>query len=430
MQVFDVTRPGARWAAVVALAVGLAGVAACGGDDDDGTAAPDGGATAGGEGATPGDDVLGPIDEASGEPVRIGLVSDGSSDAADQSIELDAADAAVQYVNERRGGLGGRPIELVTCETQLDPAKATDCANQMVEQDVTAVLVGSSGVLEDIWRPVHEAGLPTLFFAASGDTVLSDDRSTFVLTNPQGGLIQVPIDLAAADGADRVTGIVIDVPPAIEGLESARPRFEEAGLDLELVTIPPGTADMTAQLTDVVGGDPGVVLVLGNDTFCISAFQALQALGFDGTVTAVSQCVTDATRDALPAGSLEGIVVGAPVPVGVDDETTELYRAVADTYGDGIDPTRIAGVGAFVAVAGLAAGVEGLEGEVTPESIIAALRSMPETELPGAGGLQFRCDGEAMPNYPAVCTPGSLTTTLDADGQPTTYELAAPATEG
>ena len=370
------------------------------------------------------------MDEASGEPIRVGMVSDGRSDAVDQTIELDVADAAAAYVNERRGGIGGRPLELVTCETQLDPAKATDCANQMVEQGVVAVLLGSSGVLEDVWRPLHEAGLPTVFFAAAGDAVLGDDQSTFVLTNPQGSLLQVPIDLAESDGADKVTAVVIDVPPATEGLETNAPRFEEAGLDLELVPIPPGTADMTAQLSDVVGGDPGVVLVLGNDTFCISAFQALQALGFDGTVTAVTQCVTDATRDALPEGSLEGIVVGAPVPVGVDDESTELYRAVADTYGDGIDTSRIAGVGAFVVVAGFAAGLEGLEGGVTPESIIAALRSMPETELPGAGGLQFRCDGEVMADNPAVCTAGSLTTTLDADGQPTTYQTADAAPSG
>jgi branched-chain amino acid transport system substrate-binding protein len=399
---------------VLVLAVALAGVAACGGDDDGGEAQ--------GAGEAAGDDVLGPVDEAEGEPIPIGLISDGRSPSVDQSIEFDVADATVAYLNERRAGIAGRPIELATCETQLDPGRATDCANQMVEQGVVAVLVGSSGVLEDAWRPLHEAGVPTVFFAASGASVLGDDRSTFVLTNPQGGLIRVPIDLAERNDAGRVTAIVIDVPPAVEGLESNAAAFEDAGLDLELVRIPPGTADMTSQLSDVVDGDPGAVLVLGNDSFCISAFQALQALAFDGPITAVTQCITDATRDALPAGSLEGIEVGAPVPVGVEDGTTELYRAVAAEYGDDIDTTRIAGVGTFVAAAGFATAVEGITGDVTPESVIAAMRAMPESDLPGAGGLRFRCDGEAVPGSPAVCTPGSLTTTLDADGQPTAYD--------
>ena len=92
--------------------------------------------------------------------------------------------------------------------------------------------------------------------------------------------------------------------------------------------------------------------------------------------------------------------MGSPVPVGVEDGTTELYRAVADEYGEDIDTSRIAGVGAFVVVAGFATAVEGIAGDVTPESVVAAMRSMPEAELPGAGGLRFRCDGEAVPGSP------------------------------
>lgn len=422
MQSEDGARPRARRAMAMVLAWALVGASACGDSTDDGD---DGGAGGSGDGSeAPEAGVLGPVDRAEGEPVKIGFVSDGQTPSIDQSIEFDVAEAAAEYVNEHRGGVAGRPVELVTCETKLDPGLATDCANQMVEEDVAAVLIGSSAVLEDIWRPVHDAGVPTVFFAASGPEVTGDEASSFVLTNPQGGLVRVPIDLAVGDGADRVTAIVIDVPAAVAGLEAATPVFEEAGLELELVRVPIGTADMTAPLRDVVGGDPGAVLVLGNDSFCISAFQALATLGFDGPLTAVTQCITEATRTALPEGALEGIVVGAPVPVGVEDGSTELYRAVADAFGDGIDTTRIAGVGAFVVVAGFAAAVEDLDGDVTPESVIEAMRSMPEKELPGAGGLTFRCDGEAMPGSPAVCTPGSLTTTLDADGQPTTYEPA------
>jgi branched-chain amino acid transport system substrate-binding protein len=44
---------------------------------------------------------------------------------------------------------------------------------------------------------------------------------------------------------------------------------------------------------------------------------------------------------------------------------------------------------------------------------------MPETDLPGGGGLRFRCNGQAFPATPAVCTRGTLRTSLDAEGQPT-----------
>ena len=49
--------------------------------------------------------------------------------------------------------------------------------------------------------------------------------------------------------------------------------------------------------------------------------------------------------------------------------------------------------------------------------------SQREMELPGSGGLRFRCNGEAIEFAPAVCTRGTLLTTLDASGAPTTYEV-------
>jgi branched-chain amino acid transport system substrate-binding protein len=103
--------------AVVVLGALL--LAACGGDDDDG----------GGEGAdeatdtTAGsEDLLGPEDQASGEPVRIGMVSDGTTQAFDNTDELRAAQATAEYWNTHKAGVGGRPVEVVTCETGADPA--------------------------------------------------------------------------------------------------------------------------------------------------------------------------------------------------------------------------------------------------------------------------------------------------------------------
>jgi branched-chain amino acid transport system substrate-binding protein len=355
--------------------------------------------------------------------VRIGFISDGQNESTDQSLDFDVADVTVEWLNTHRGGIDGRPIELVSCESKLDPAVATDCANRMVEEGVPAVVVSTTGVVEHVWEPIHAAGIPTMWFAAQGDAVLSDTESTFAVSDPGAGTVGVPIGAAEANGEDKVTAVVIDVPPALETFEGAgAAAFEDAGLELELVKIPPGTPDMTPQLTPVANGDPGVVHVLGNDSFCIAAFQAMQAAAFDGPVTAITQCITDATRDALPGEALEGITVGATSPVDADDETDELYRTVMETFGEDIDTSRATGHGTFTVLAGFDAALEGLSGEITPESVISAIKAMPETELPDSAGLTFQCDGEQKPDQPAVCVNGSLVTTLDADGNPTGYE--------
>jgi branched-chain amino acid transport system substrate-binding protein len=67
---------------------------------------------------------LGPEDVATGDPVRFGMFSDGATAVFDHTDGLRAAEAVAEYWNEHRGGVGGRPVEVVTCETGSDPAGA------------------------------------------------------------------------------------------------------------------------------------------------------------------------------------------------------------------------------------------------------------------------------------------------------------------
>jgi branched-chain amino acid transport system substrate-binding protein len=118
-----------RALAVAALIVLVLAIGACGGDDDDASSDDAEDAPSGDDAAT----LLGPEDAASGEPVKLGLVSDGATQAFDNTDELRAGQATVEYLNAHKKGVAGHPIELVTCETGGDPSGASDCANQMVE---------------------------------------------------------------------------------------------------------------------------------------------------------------------------------------------------------------------------------------------------------------------------------------------------------
>jgi branched-chain amino acid transport system substrate-binding protein len=396
--------------------------AACGGDDDDGSsgdgdAAVDSEAQAG---------LLGPENPSTGEPVRIGMVSDGATAAFDTTDELRVAEATVEYWNTHRGGVAGRPLELVTCETGGDPAGGTDCGNQMVEQGVVAVVFSNSAVGESAWEPLHAAGVPTMFFQATGERLEGDAASTFLLVNPLPTLFGLPVSLAESSGADKVAFVVIDVPLAINAFESNGPQIlENAGLEYDIVRVPPGTPDMSAQMRQIVDDGAGVVHVLGNDTFCIAAFQGLATAGYEGELAAVSQCMTDATREAIPGDQLEGMSVLSSVTLGAEDDPSyQLYRAVTDTYGDDINDTeRFETMGAYTVTAALAGSLQGVTGEITAASATQAIKAMPEQDLPGGGGMTFQCGGSALASLPAVCTNQWLRATLGADGQPANYEV-------
>jgi branched-chain amino acid transport system substrate-binding protein len=419
------THAGLSWSAgrlrrrVLAAAVTVLLLPAACGDDSGGTASGGGGGDS--ETTT---DLLGPADPASGDPVRIGLVSDGQTQAFDATGEIDAAQATVDYWNAHQGGIGGRPIELVVCETGADPAGGTDCGNQMIEQDVAAVVVGQSTVPDAIWEPLHQEAVPTMFFQTNGESILTDPTSSFVLSNPLTTAFGLPISVAEDEGVDKVAFVVLDVPVAVSLFESLAPDImDNADLDYEIVKIPPGSADVTSQMSDLVENGAGVVQIVGYDAFCIAAVQGLRAGEYTGKFTAVSQCVTDATRDALTPEELERMYVTSGVALGAtDDPSYQRYEAVMDAFGDEIDVNDNVPMVGYTVTAALASSLDGITGEVTPSSIADAIKAMPLQELPGGGGITFRCGGSVMATNPAVCSNEWLRSALDADGQPVGYQ--------
>jgi branched-chain amino acid transport system substrate-binding protein len=413
-----------RRRSLAVLSVLALGVAACGGDDDDGgdDASTDDTEATGGDN----EDLLGPEEVAEGDPIKIGMVGDGVTEAFDNTDELLAAEAAGEYWNQHQGGVAGQPVDVVTCETGGDPAKGTDCGNRMVEEGVVAVALSQSGVADSVYEPVHAAGIPAFFLQTSAEALLEDTETSFTMFNPLGTLFGLPFSLAQDEGTEQITFVNIDVPQALTLFESgqADAMAENAGLEIELVKIAPGTADMTSQMQEVASSGSGVVYIVGNDAFCISAIQGLNAVGYDGTTSGVVQCITDATREALPGGELEGFAIGATTAAGDDDnEAYERYVAVMDEYGDVTDVENALGMGGYATMASLLTALEGLEGEVTPESVAEALRTMDEADYPGSDGITFQCGGSAYEVQPAVCTNQALSATLDADGNPSAYEV-------
>ncbi len=92
------------WAVIAAGALVVA-LGACG---DDSSGAPDR-ETNETVGAGTAADLLGPEDPASGEPVKIGQLTEGTSATVDASDEVPAGQATVEYLNAHRGASADAP---------------------------------------------------------------------------------------------------------------------------------------------------------------------------------------------------------------------------------------------------------------------------------------------------------------------------------
>ena len=394
-----------RAVGAVILAASLL-AAGCGGSDSDSSSETTTSAVDSGS-------VLGKKDPAKGEPVKVGTVYDGQTPAFDNTDQLRVAEAMVDYLNDYRGGIGGRPIQLVSCETGGDQAKSVDCANELISEDVVLTVLPAIATTATVWKSLNAAGVPTWIYSATDADVQKDEESTFLTGSPKGTLIDLPGKMAKDNDLKKVVAVVIDVPAATQIYKDTK---SSDGVEFELVAIPPGQADMTPQMTRIANEGDVAVQIVGSDTFAISAMKGLQAASFDGPIACIG-CDTEAARKAL-GDSLEGVLVAVQGRTNPGDEDAELWHAIASTYAKDIEnPDEMIPVSAYTVWAAARDSLEGLTGDVTQASVLEAIHSMPSTHLRMFLGAQFRCNGKAAPTSPASCANAVVYSTLDGDGQ-------------
>jgi branched-chain amino acid transport system substrate-binding protein len=366
--------------------------------------------------------LLGPKDPASGTPVKVGFVYDGRTVSLDSTYQLKSAEAIVKYLNEHQKGLGGHPIDLVVCESGLnDTAKATDCANELVQDGVALTLLAESSAAPTVQRILTQNGIPVVISSIANRELLTEPNSTFVLSDAFAAQHALPIAIAKQNKLKKVTTVVIDVPPATELYtgDIGTQAFKKAKIDLELVRIPAAQADMTPQMAQIAAGDPTAVHIVGGENFCISALNGLKAAGFKGPISVLNICATDATRQAVGADYLKGASIASNTPFNdTKDPGYKKFKAILDNYNAGVAEDEInSSLSTYLVWMGMRQAADGLTGAVDAKTITAAIKGMQNETLP-IGGLTYRCNGKAQPTLPAMCTLGTLQTKLDINGKP------------
>ncbi|MFW0786970.1 ABC transporter substrate-binding protein [Gordonia sp. CPCC 206044] len=352
---------------------------------------------------------------ASGTPIKIGLINNEGGQAISEPDNRMAAEAAATYANEQLGGIGGHPVELVVCKNGEEPASARDCANRMVESKVSAVVVTTTGQGDVMVPIVTGAGIP--YVSASGQSMQElTGNDVFLWTGGFPSSLQAMATHAKSENMKHVTAFTIDVPAAVNGLKAIGvPAFKANGIDLKVVTIPPGTPDATPQVSAGLADSPEGVVVVGEGTLCTAALKSLGTLGFSGEKMGIQACATPDVVDAV-GSSIDGTKIFTAAQTTGDNPEATLYRSVIAKYAPDTDISGYAYVG-YQGVLGLVRATTSLEGaDTSPSAVTAAIRSARDVTLPAGDGLTFTCDGSANPMMKAVCGKGSVVATLK-DGQ-------------
>jgi len=212
-------------------------------------------------------------------PVRIGLLNQENDPVGSfPEIRL-GIEGAVAYINTELGGIGGHPIELVTCLQNSIP-KAQECAQDLATSDLVSVINGVN-----IWTFAFD------FYGTMGETPVIGGLPLFAADYNQpnaryfnGGSVQVYSAAArfvAEDlGAKKVAVLVNQNPAATAALDSGlAPIFESYGIEYESIDVPIPLTDAIPPVSQAEASDADIVMLLAAGNECVPVIRAANQLG-------------------------------------------------------------------------------------------------------------------------------------------------------
>ncbi|MGB6124054.1 MAG: ABC transporter substrate-binding protein [Gordonia sp. (in: high G+C Gram-positive bacteria)] len=359
-----------------------------------------------------------PDNPAKGSAIKIGFITPEGGAISLPEVRQ-AAEAATTYLNDNGDGIGGHKVDLVVCKEHEEAASATACANQMVEDKVTAV-VSPFGSMGSLMIPIITgAGIPFIGQAPVSQPEMTSPN-TYMLS---GGVISVlggQAEQAVKDGVKKFAIIVGDTGDAASQIGAmAKMQFAPRGIDVRVITIPASIADPTPNLTAALKDKPDAVTIMGDTRQCTTAIKALQTVAPDIKKYMISTCIDKPVTDAVGADAVAGSKAFTTVNLtDQTDESVKLYRSIMAKYAPEVDPNGIAYLGyqTLMSLAGVGGSLPQTDAP-TSKDITTALTTAKNVPVPAAPGLTFTCNGKAAPMFPTVCNKELLVSTVSPDLQ-------------
>ncbi|XPP27256.1 MAG: ABC transporter substrate-binding protein [Leucobacter sp.] len=322
-----------------------------------------------------------------GEPIRIGAVSSLTGPAPFPDVP-GAAQAVFDRVNAE-GGIGGRMIEYLSEDDGADPAKAAQAARRLVEEDGVVALVGSASLVECSANAALYAQRDVVSVMGTGIEPSCFESSNIVPVN--NGTIQGYASLLyfASDelGAERICPVILKSPGLTEPYLELIERWQE-------------DTGITAALVDTsvtLGDDPTPAILAVRDAGCdavifnptepeaVSFMRVVQQQGLLDSADwlVLANVYTESAFDALQQQGTLGLYANSEfLPFLSDEPALDGWRtalAGADV------PLTSLSQGGYVSAEILVEVLRGIEGEITRESVTAALRGAGEIAHPLMG---------------------------------------------
>jgi branched-chain amino acid transport system substrate-binding protein len=385
--------------------------------------------------------------KATGDPVVIGVQNaEGDPNGSFPEYSL-AVQAAADYINNELGGIGGnpskgvagRPIKIELCKMAITPADSQRCANELVGKKPYTI-ISTINFFGNQFPIYAQAGVSSV--VGTPITVADfTDTSTFAIGAGGGclgvhtGLIWAATQPAPFLGKKKIAVPWADTPPGVvcyydleqKPLQVLKGEVKGSGKlagtmpDIQYmkdgVPIKPATPDITAQVTQVLGFNPDVILFSAQGADCWNLVDGLGKQGWtpDKIPMILSGSCIDFEKMKAAGDLAKGVYfvgsAGAALanPSTIEDlvwrfEATQ-YQAKTAKYGmKAADITKGFATQGFAAMmtvweqSAIASG--GDPAKLDPAAFKAQMKATKDNHI--FGSVPFGCSDAAAP-YVAVC---------------------------
>jgi branched-chain amino acid transport system substrate-binding protein len=335
------------------------------------------------------------------EPIKIGMINQENTAAGSFPELRFAAEAAINFINAELGGVDGRPLELYPCITTFSVESSQSCAQELVLEEVVALVGGIDVLVQGALPVLEQNGLPIVGGIPAG---LAEQRSpsSFAFSGGTAGGMAAFMQHAKEQGYEKAFIAYGEFESFQVAAEDYGARVgEDLGMEVRLHAFPLFGADYTSVLNDAKSFGAEAVVINAADAACVPVMEGFNDFGFEGTLYLFGACAADEIINAA-GGADQGVVFNGEGPPDPDDVEGTVFDLASTEYNTG--NAQAAGTVAFRGMMNLYSVLVELGGDnISSDGVVEILENAVERE--SFWGFPYTCDGEQVPGLPSLCAP-------------------------
>lgn len=218
------------------------------------------------------------------EPFRIGLTLGLTGKYANPAAMQQRAFRLWESEINEKGGLLGRPVEVVIVDDESNPKKAPDLYRKLIAKDRVDLVFApySSAITATVAPVVDKLGYPTLAAGAASDKIWQQGyTNVFALLVPASRYSVGMLKLALLNDLKTVAIVYADDAFATSAAQGAKRWAPKLGLDVVMFeAFKKGTRDLSHLARKARDGGASLVVVAGHFNESVDMREALKRIGW------------------------------------------------------------------------------------------------------------------------------------------------------